>query len=156
MTALSDIIAEATDANREGGVIRRHDALNAAFERVRDDPDLAEQCIRADLGRRIKAAAMRTAHNIGREDRRQATLFGLRAAYALDDEAHDIKQTDDMTRAEFEGLISLRQQQVTADLSHLSKLRDALRQTSTIWDRNPGWLWRQVEEAYARQIARAA
>lgn len=156
MTVLSDIIAEATEAHQDGGVVKRHDALNAAFVRVRDDPELSEQCIRADLGRRIKECAIRTARNIGKSDRRQSSLFGLRSAYALDDGAHDVKQTDELTRAEFQGLINLRQQQVTADLNHLTKLRDALRQTASIWERNPEWLWHQVQEAFARQIARAA
>ncbi len=156
MTALSDIIAEATETHQENGVVLRHDALQAAFVRIKDEPELAEICIKADLGRRIKMSATRTARKLGDGEPRQASLFGLRPAYALDDDAHNVKQTDDLTLREFDSLITLRQQQVTADMNQLTKLRTARRETAEIWTRHPDWVWHQVENAYSSQRRRAA
>jgi hypothetical protein len=156
METLGDIISAATEANQSNGVVNRHEALNTAIEQVKSNPDLADQCIRADLGRRIKERAIRVARNAGDRSNRQMSMFGLRAAYALDDEAHNVKDTDALTRSEFEALINLRQRQVTADLGHLSKLRDAMRHTASIWNRHPDWTWGQVEAEYANRQARAA
>ena len=154
--SLADVIAEATEAHQHDGVVDRNAALGDAFGRVRADPELADQCIRSDLVRRIKERTCKAAKRAGEADARAPSLFGLRNAYALDDDAHDIKDTDQLSRAEFQGLVNLRQRQVNADIAQLTKLREALRQTADIWDRHPAWTWGQVAADYAQRRARAA
>ncbi len=148
--SLNKIIAEVTDANDEDGVINRHAAVNDAVPLVLADKELNELCVRSYLSRIIADNSRKRRRAFAEDDVRQASFFGLREHHVVADDAEgQIKHTSALSRPEFDGLIIVRQNQVTADLAYLSKLREARRLTADIWSLPPDWTWGEVETAFA-------
>ena len=148
--SLNKIISEAIDANEDTVGINRHGAIEVAVPLVMADPDLTETCVRGHVSRLITSNAKRRASEASSGDSRQTHLFGLNEMHVLDDEGHTIKRTRQLSRLEFMGLIRIRQEKVDQDLAYLGKLREAARETGTLWDRHPDWTWGDIEDAYAR------
>ncbi|MBB4857174.1 hypothetical protein HNO88_000481 [Novosphingobium chloroacetimidivorans] len=154
--SLNKIVAEAIDANESAGVINRHNAINLAVPKVLADEEMTEMCVRSHLSKVMASTCKKRARELAATSAAQSSLFGLHDAHVLDHGEGIIKRTEALTRDEFRGIIRVRQEQVTADMAYLKRLRDAELETRAIWDRNPNWTWGQVEAAYARKDAKAA
>lgn len=155
--SLNKIIADATEANEVDGVINRHAAINDAVPQILADADMTEMCVRGHASKMIANNVRSRKRDRDGTDNRQTSFFGLRDDHVLPDDGEgQIKRTSALSRPEFASLISVRQQQVNADLAYLSKLRDAEMQTRAIWDRHPDWTWGQVEAEFALTHSRAA
>jgi hypothetical protein len=154
--SLSKIIAEVIDVNEVDGIINRHSAINLAVPQVLADEELTEMCVRSHLSKAIASSCKKRVREASEANSAQCSMFGLRDTHVLDDGEGAIKHTEALTRDEFRGIIRIRQDQVTADLAYLKRLRDAEMETRSIWDRHPRWTWGQVEAEYARHNAKAA
>jgi hypothetical protein len=152
--SLSSIIAEAVFENEHNGVVDRQAAINAALAKVKEDDELVDRILKAGISKQVKDYACKAVHQL-EQTPAQHSLFGLRHAHTLDDDENIIKQTQYMTRIEFQGLITLRRRQVKADMAYLKLLEDAATETASIWDEHPDWTWGQVEAEYAlRDVGR--
>ncbi|MBB4858282.1 hypothetical protein HNO88_001601 [Novosphingobium chloroacetimidivorans] len=154
--SLNKIVADAIEANEAAGVIDRHNAINAAMPQILADEELTEMCVRSHLSKVIASNVKKRRRERGKTTLEQNNLFGLMDAHPIGDSEGFIKRTEALTRAEFREIIRIRQDQVTADLTYLKRLRDAELETRAVWDRHPDWTWGQVEAEYSRQHAKAA
>lgn len=154
--SLNKIVADATEAHDQDGVIDRHAAINVVVPQVLADQELTEMCVRGHISKLIASNVKSRIKERAKTIPGQTSFFGLREHHVVDDGEGQIKHTSILSRIEFVGLIKLRQDQVTADLAYLEKLRIAERGTRDIWDRHPDWTWGQVEAEHARRLSRAA
>lgn len=150
MLSLNKIVDEAVGANQTDTGYDRQGAVNTATPRVLADPDLTKHCVQSHLTR-LATNLMKSRRKANAEaGPHQSSFFGLRDTHVItDDEEQPMKFTTALTREEFDAIIVLRQNQVTADIAYLTKLREARRLTTDIWNRHPDWTWGQVEAAYA-------
>ncbi len=149
--SIAEIVADVTAEHQKGGILDRDAAVEAALPQVMADTLAVETIVRQDLGRRIKQHAVKVRDAaINAFASGQQSLWDLRPAHVLGGDEGIIKSTRTLTRIEFTGLIKVRQRQIDDDLSYLARLRHAADETSAIWDRHPGWMWGQVEDAYRR------
>ena len=150
--SLSDIVGRVIDLCDIGGEIDMHKAVQTAFPLVLADAEARDQVIMEGLARRIKEVAtrLRRKGRDGADD--QPSFFGdrLRRRYALDLDGRVVKDTDSMTRLEFERLISIREKQLLDDTTHLAVLREAREALGPIWDTHPEYTYGQAETYFLR------
>jgi hypothetical protein len=146
--SLNDIVGRVIDVCKKDGRIDTHSAIEAGLPLVLQDDDVRDRLIRDALGRAILAASTRISRVS--DQTKQPSFFGdrLRRAYATNLDGRTIKETDSLTRLEFERLISIREKQVMDDMAHLNVLREAKRQLSPIWDVHPDYTYGQAELAF--------
>lgn len=146
--SLSDIVGRAILLCEIDGITKTHKAVEAALALVSEDDEARDQLLREALFKRIKDAATKM-RRVDDEDR-QVSFFGdkLRFRYALDLDGHTIKETNFLTRKEFDRLISIREKQITDDLVHLNVLKEAQRQLSPIWDLHPEYTYGEAERTF--------
>lgn len=148
MSLLSDRIrtAVADDLAERG---RTEPAAVAAVVVETLTPEEMKECALRDITLQAKRMAQRGVKKVAEAPTQASLPFpGLRAGYAIDVDERCIKNTEDLTRLEFQRLISIREQQIEADRDHLSELRAAQRAVRPIWDAHPDWTFRQVSDAY--------
>lgn len=154
--SLNDIVGRAIELCDLHGAIDTHQAVQTAIPLVMADEEAADQLIREALTKRIKDAATKMTRRADL-DRRQESFFGnqLRTRYALDLDGRIIKDTEFLSRIEFNRVISIREKQIKDDAAALAVLiraRDAL---SPIWDMHPEYTYGEAERAFlaAEQVA---
>lgn len=138
MATLTDICDRLIELHDRPGLgIDVHAAVTAGVPLVMADAEAVEGAVKQALHKLIKDRATKQVRSEG--DRRgQLMLFpDLRAAYALDVEGRTVKRTVDLSRLEFERLITVRAEQVVADTRHLEALRDARTKAAPMWDMHP-------------------
>ncbi len=160
MSSISDIVGRVIElCETPAAGIDVHRAIEVGMPLVRNDPDMMDQLAREGLAKRIKDQATRIARQMEGEspdDGDQLDFFGkLRPRYALDTDGRRLKNTRDLTRIEFRRLITIREEQVAADMAHLKILRDAEDAVSLLWDFHPDLAFGQVMDLYLSQRSAA-
>lgn len=145
---LSNIIERAIELNTIMGITQQSKAKRAAIDLIATDGNATREAVDIAVTKLIHDQATRTMRKAG-ADGRQGSLFGLRTRYALEDLGHRvIKDTDRLTRDEFDQIIQIREKQLVDDKDHLDNLRAARRQLAPIWEEYPHKLFREVEAIY--------
>lgn len=147
--SLNDIIGRAVELCQRAGSVDVHRVVNTALPFVMDDDETRDMLVRDALGRRVKDSLTKLSRAAG-DEVKQASFFGdhLRRRYALDLEGRVIKETEFLSRFEFERIISIREKQIVADMAHLEVLKRARDALAPIWDRNPTYTYGEAEAAF--------
>jgi len=150
--SLNDIIGHIIELYDIGNQIETHKAVQAAFPLVLADEEARDQIILEGLSKRIKDMATRAHRKSDDDPDKQTSFFGdrLRQRYALDVDGRVIKDTDAMSRIEFERLIAIREKQMDADAAHLNVLKAAREALAPFWDAHPDYTYGQAEREYLR------
>ena len=144
MSRLSDLVAEAVAEVDDGRARDPSAAAALVVERVGDEEKVV-LLFEAALLRCKKAAAAR-----GPAESRSAATSGQLSlfpeplgAYAVDLDSNIMVQTGRLTRAEFQRIIAIREQQIVNDSSRLRDLRRAYNSVTPFWDAHPDWTFAQ-------------
>lgn len=141
MSRLSDLVNDALVRNTHAdGTIDTGAAVSAIKPTI--GPDETDILVTEALVHRVKnAAKISRAGMLANAKKRnlQLPFEGLHVAYPLDLDGRYIKQTESLTRAEFQRVISIREKQIVDDTAHLTKLRSAFDALAPFWDAQPDW-----------------
>lgn len=151
MSRLNDVIAQVVDEMiSPAGRINIGLAADRVYALV--EFSQIEACAKSELSRRIKqymergrkaAADGADGRSVGQID----LPLGLKPAHAIDEDGREMILTAQMTRAQFEQVIQVREAQVIADTAYLSKLRNVYQTAVPIWAKHPEWTLGQVVSA---------
>lgn len=146
---LSELIRDAQDdARDELGMVNHRQVAELVIANL--DADAMRERTLDGLARMSKRLAQSAVAEIVAADQPDLFFSELHGAYAvLSDGEACTKKTSDLTRAQFEHAIKLREDGVKADTKHLNIMRNVLRAVGPIWDRNPDWVFAQVCKAFA-------
>lgn len=152
---LNDILAQAIDETRHGPSLSTHEAIEAALPRVKEDEEALDQILREGLGKRIKDMVTKELRKRATESAGQGLLpfDQLRKAYALDTDGRMIKNTDALTRGEWERIREIRRKQIEADTAHLKLLDDVTEMVDDIWQPRPELTFGEVKALWFRSAA---
>lgn len=149
---LSNIVARAIELNTVMGITSQPKAVSAAKGIVDSDAEAIEDAIDIAVTKLVHDQCTRTMRRI--DDGRQGSLFLLHTRYATDADARVFKDTERLTRLEFQRIVALRTKQIADDQAHLNLMLNAYRQLSPIWDEYPAKLFGEVEQIWrGRQAA---
>jgi hypothetical protein len=114
---------------------------------------------RADIVRRSKQLATKSSRSVvvPITGHPQRDLFeGLQDAYVIADRDEVCtKETDRLTLAEFEQIVSVRKRQIKADLESLRPAERVLRAIKPLWAANPEWVFAEVRKAWLAAQSKA-
>lgn len=157
MSALTDILRRAAESVRQAdGTVSLANAAAAALPLVKDDAEAVDIALREAVSINIKRMLTREAKTLGFGVHGQiGDLFGVRAAHVLDLEERIVKETDSMSRVEFDRLRSIRRKQLNDDAAYLDILDRATSQLALFWDAEPELTYGEVKVRYlaARKAA---
>lgn len=151
MSSLAEIVGRVVDAcQTPDGSIVTADAVTMALPLVKEDAEACDTLLCEALSKRIKDAATRARAAAMDADGRQPSFWGdkLRPRYALDIEGRSLKNTNSLTRLEFERIRQIRRDQLAADAAALAVLDEAATALSPIWDLNPALSFGEVMQVY--------
>lgn len=149
---LNDITERAIDLNTSVGVTNTGRAVKAMVSLLKtaepsDQDDAFEVCAR----KMIHDKATREFRQAAKGDVRQGSFFSLRSRYALETDHRVIKDTERLTRLEWQSILTLRRKQLRDDAAQLAILEAVNSELAPIWDEYPAKLYGEIEAIYRRR-----